>query len=805
MQDIAEENNLFPDYEVISFSQPRSTPASDSLKTAETVVMASRLINVETSNHSPSVTVSIFDALAEILTSTPKPVISISTTPKPINLELNISPNNNIGVSTTETYSSSTNDLSERENSSEFTLNVQTESQSSQVTTTKPVQTSTIVDVTTISTASTTEMSSTTSLPLETNAPLPLSTPIPQIFKNDALSTIETPTHALASTTTQAPYPTITQTPYSTTTQVQYSTTTQVPYSITTQIPYFTTQISMRRPFATLVLYSTTSKPTTSTEAVFTVTPHDFQTEPFASYDDVSSVKPNTDDNTSDMLQYNITPDTYNNINNYVDESSTSYAQNDFATISTFNSLNNDVTDTYSPKKSSELTLSTLITSTTPVSLSTTNTNIDSSSSEVVNTDNYKHNILNSISDTLTMNSTIMSSTTLPSTSTPFNVNNDQLTKEIEFISSKIHNVLNASSHLSGLSRRAKLLQDIEKILLDNNVEALQKVMGIGPVELDQLLSSTDNTNMSDTTDSNNENSFKNSVITNNEKDNKSNDILNIHENLNNKEVEYSTMSELNFGFTEYENVVTSDISIGPISSTVTDDSYISTSTYNPIMDSSTNTAEVSTTSDVLSSSSSHITQNLSDTTPSTFKNILQTSPNYQWIPPFPTAWRNKPSNENFQSSENPMNGMSSNPLEVQSSTTSRPKKDYYIYGVLPNNTVVRKNPNDNQLEILTEASPFIIFGVLPNNTIIRKFPNGTHVPKVTQRIDVLPIDPRSLKNPQSPVYRNPESIKPINNDIVSTNEITQNNKILNSERLQITAPNTQTMTGPVYNTMMTV
>lgn len=764
---------MYPDFEVISFSQPRSTPASDSLKTAETVAVASRLINVETSNHSPSVTVSIFDALAEILTSTPKPVISISTTPKPINLELNIPTNNNIGVSTTETYSSSTNDLSERENSSEFTLNVQTESQISQVTTTKPVQTSTIADVATISTASTTEMSSTTSLPLETNAPLPLSTPVPQIFTNDALSTIETPTHALASTTTFA--------------------------------PYTTTHVSMRRPFATLVLYSTTSEPTISTEAVYTVTPHDFQSEPFASYDDTSSATPNTDDNTSDMLQFNITPDTYNN---YVDESSTSYAQNDFATVSTFNSLFSEATDISVPEKSSELILSTLITSTTPISLSTTTTNIDSSSEVVtqkINTENYSHSNFNLVTDTLTMNSTtVMSPTTLPSTSAPFNVNNEQLTKEIEFISSKIHNVLNASSNLSSLSRRAKLLQDIETILLENNIEALQKVMGIGPVALNQPLSFTDSTNMSDTTDSNNENSSENSLITNIEQDDKSNDILNIHENLNNMDVEYSTMSASNFGFTEYENVVTSDISIGSISSTSTDDSYISTSTYNPITESSTNTAEVSTTSDVLSSSL-HSTQNLSQTTPSTFKNILQTSPNYPWIPPFPTAWRNKPNNENFQSSENPMSRMTSNPIEVQSSTTGRPKKDYYIYGVLPNNTVVRKNPNDNQLEILTEASPFIIFGVLPNNTIIRKFPNGTHVPTVTQHIDVLPIDPKSLRNPQSPVYRNPESVKPINIDIVSSNEITQNNKIQNTERLQITAPNIQTMTDPVYNTMMTV
>ncbi|CAG4987972.1 unnamed protein product [Parnassius apollo] len=66
------------DMNAISFTQTRSTISSADLKLSESLVKPSHVMNVEASNHSPSVTISIFDALAEILTSTPR--IQISTT-----------------------------------------------------------------------------------------------------------------------------------------------------------------------------------------------------------------------------------------------------------------------------------------------------------------------------------------------------------------------------------------------------------------------------------------------------------------------------------------------------------------------------------------------------------------------------------------------------------------------------------------------------------------------------------------------------------------------------------------------------
>ncbi|XP_045534088.1 flocculation protein FLO11-like isoform X11 [Papilio machaon] len=76
--EVGEEILLGPDMNAISFTQTRSALSSADLRLSESLEKPSQVMNVEASNHSPSVTVSIFDALAEILTSTPR--IQISTT-----------------------------------------------------------------------------------------------------------------------------------------------------------------------------------------------------------------------------------------------------------------------------------------------------------------------------------------------------------------------------------------------------------------------------------------------------------------------------------------------------------------------------------------------------------------------------------------------------------------------------------------------------------------------------------------------------------------------------------------------------
>ncbi|XP_050681574.1 mucin-5AC-like isoform X3 [Leptidea sinapis] len=74
-----EEIQLGPDMNAIAFTRTRGQLSSADLRLSESLAKPLQVLNVEASNHSPSVTVSIFDALAEILTSTPKPRLSSTT------------------------------------------------------------------------------------------------------------------------------------------------------------------------------------------------------------------------------------------------------------------------------------------------------------------------------------------------------------------------------------------------------------------------------------------------------------------------------------------------------------------------------------------------------------------------------------------------------------------------------------------------------------------------------------------------------------------------------------------------------
>lgn len=78
-------------------------------------------------------------------------------------------------------------------------------------------------------------------------------------------------------------------------------------------------------------------------------------------------------------------------------------------------------------------------------------------------------------------------------------------------------------------------------------------------------------------------------------------------------------------------------------------------------------------------------------------------------------------------------------PIGTESSTRAPRKHDYIIYGILSNNSVVEKTPNDNYYGTTTERqsrnllygsteSNLIVYGIYPNNTVVRKYPNGTIV-----------------------------------------------------------------------------
>ncbi|XP_029054589.2 mucin-19-like isoform X1 [Osmia bicornis bicornis] len=63
------------------------------------------------------------------------------------------------------------------------------------------------------------------------------------------------------------------------------------------------------------------------------------------------------------------------------------------------------------------------------------------------------------------------------------------------------------------------------------------------------------------------------------------------------------------------------------------------------------------------------------------------------------------------------------------SSSTRAPLRDYLVYGIYPNKTIVRKRPEDNLIDARNVDSPYVIFGIFPDGRLVRKFPNGTIIP----------------------------------------------------------------------------
>lgn len=68
-------------------------------------------------------------------------------------------------------------------------------------------------------------------------------------------------------------------------------------------------------------------------------------------------------------------------------------------------------------------------------------------------------------------------------------------------------------------------------------------------------------------------------------------------------------------------------------------------------------------------------------------------------------------------------------PRFSSSSSTRMPLRDYHIYGIYPNKTIVRKRPEDNLIDARNVDSPYVIFGIYPDGKLVRKFPNGTVIP----------------------------------------------------------------------------
>jgi len=68
-------------------------------------------------------------------------------------------------------------------------------------------------------------------------------------------------------------------------------------------------------------------------------------------------------------------------------------------------------------------------------------------------------------------------------------------------------------------------------------------------------------------------------------------------------------------------------------------------------------------------------------------------------------------------------------PTPRPNSPSRAPIRDYLIYGIYPNKTIVRKRPEDNLIDPRNVDSPYVIFGIYPDGRLVRKYPNGTIIP----------------------------------------------------------------------------
>ncbi|XP_063987395.1 mucin-2-like isoform X8 [Diachasmimorpha longicaudata] len=113
-------------------------------------------------------------------------------------------------------------------------------------------------------------------------------------------------------------------------------------------------------------------------------------------------------------------------------------------------------------------------------------------------------------------------------------------------------------------------------------------------------------------------------------------------------------------------------------------------------------------------------------------------------------------------------------PRFSSSSSTLVPLRDYHVYGIYPNKTIVRKRPEDNLIDARNVDSPYVIFGIFPDGKLVRKYPNGTVIPdppsNPVEVVFSLSTTTASITNRPIPITSNPGNNKSnvfINNRIM--------------------------------------
>lgn len=182
----------------------------------------------------------------------------------------------------------------------------------------------------------------------------------------------------------------------------------------------------------------------------------------------------------------------------------------------------------------------------------------------------------------------------------------------------------------------------------------------------------------------------------------------------------------------------------------------LSSTTLQPLLETSTNKTEPQTTTELLKltetlntqSSSPQTTQDFSENSTKLFALTTETQTEKSTTFPPPSSSPILPSQNEILGNEK----KTKKAPPIQQFRLRKPKpQERVVYGILPNNTVIRKVII---VETTTEGQDYI-YGIYPNRTVVRKYRNGTIVPdQPVARIEITNIDPSSLTDPNSAIYR---------------------------------------------------
>ncbi|KPI91103.1 hypothetical protein RR46_14607 [Papilio xuthus] len=851
--EVGEEILLGPDMNAISFTQTRSALSSADLRLSESLEKPSHVMNVEASNHSPSVTVSIFDALAEILTSTPRIQISTTTdvpqqtfTDSVVKQTLNsVSSNNNVNsVSDFSSQGTST--------STESLTTITTVQNTDQ--TTPTVLNRLSVEESVSPSLNIKENTMSTNNPQTTPTPTP-TTPISarrpfaiKVLYSDTERPTDVPMTSSEPTTkwsttenSKMVYNTVSDLILSNNNLVSSELTSMLSNNIKDIIENLDEEsrsrlsVDMAKLLKTLIPRVVNKNPSLNDlDNIPNTTPYSLEDIKDTENIDIGNVVINTNENlnidSKNFLQ------NVQDINVNITQGTTESPLSDAIINDSVNSISGSVLSTVLPLSESETTVADIVATTDTININLLQT-LDSSSTILTTTPTNLLPINIEIPDTATLSSLEMSTATVDNlsidttktptvvpTNNPLPITFSSNLKVGESISSDTNklSLINKFDNRVGtedfdsididdpsqitrfqlwvLSKKARVLKMIEQLIREHNDEIangpLTEVFNqSNNITLSNRLTQIINT-MDSTTLSNPNTDITTDLVVTTPTTSTSNPSSDLSESVN----ILNDRSEADF--TTPPTTILSDVLL----STIPDSTEV---------DSTTDVTEVTATTIANEIADAFLRANANAIDQTTVKettndenettiaenekeNIISTTENAEIgdevnADIMTRTFNSETTTERAITTENTLetttqagietttvtllNEIKSNDqitITSQTNVASQPiipKKDYVIFGILPNNTVVRKDPNDNVLETLTEASPYIIYGVLPNNTVIRKFPNGTRVPRVMQKIDVLPISPWSLRNPYSPIHNNPAIVRPQSNPIrVSTN-----------------------------------